>query len=327
MPNKIHWLIPYHSHDEPSKSNLASVRLRLAVAIKLLKSEKWSISWGKDVSNNPDFLIIGKITPQQLINSNDWLGEIEILKRRGTKIVLDYTDHHLGHQSPMTAIYQRVISMVDVCITPSTQLSSLIKNYFSGQVFVVPDAIEVDITPPKFKELNSTLTALWFGHASNIEYLIKFLDDWDINSQLINLIVLSNINGLEIFSQYNFKTRANIKVALYEWSLQTMISASKVSDICLIPSNFGDMRKQGASSNRLITSLALGLPTAAELLPSYKEFLSYFVDIRSNELVSLISNPNDFRSMVYEAQQYIVPEFKADNIAKNWLKLFSELNN
>lgn len=325
MTKHIHWLIPYSKSIQPCTVNLASVRLRLAVAIKLLESDGWLISWGSEILNNPDILVIGKITPELAVNSSNWFDRLNALSENGTKILLDYTDHHLGYQSASSYIYQKLMHIIDGCITSSNHLSSIMANHFNGPRFVIPDAIEVAITPPKIRLPDDSITLLWFGHATNIEYLISLIADWPIGNQPVNLIVLSNKNGLEIFKNHFFNRKINIKIGLYEWSLQSMISAAKVSNLCIIPSNLESMKKSGASSNRLITSLALGLPTAAEMLSSYKEFSSYFVDIRSDEFANLISNPNSYIDIVSAAQKDIVPFFKPDMIAKSWLELLNQV--
>ena len=46
------------------------------------------------------------------------------------------------------------------------------------------------------------------------------------------------------------------------------------------------------SANRLITALALGLPTAADNLESYKEFSEFYVDIRSEKFRAVMRDPN-----------------------------------
>lgn len=99
-----------------------------------------------------------------------------------------------------------------------------------------------------------------------------------------------------------------------------MEQATSVSDVCIIPSNAGDPRKAGVSSNRLITSFALGLPTCAERLDSYIEYERYFADIRSDECQLTLDNPLRWRELIIEAQKNVVPGFSMENIGKQWLK-------
>ena len=94
-------------------------------------------------------------------------------------------------------------------------------------------------------------------------------------------------------------------------------------DICIIPSNKESIQKQGAGHNRLITALALGMPTIATSLPSYSMFEDYFIDIESKEKKRILDNPNAFKPRVIRAQKNIVPLFKDKTLCKKWQKAFS----
>jgi DNA helicase-2/ATP-dependent DNA helicase PcrA len=87
-----------------------------------------------------------------------------------------------------------------------------------------------------------------------------------------------------------------------------MINTSKFCDLIIIPSDPNDPKKAGVSSNRLITALALGLPTAACVMESYKEYDQYFTDIDSEKFIELIDNPDKFHNQVLEAQDKINPQ-------------------
>ena len=94
----------------------------------------------------------------------------------------------------------------------------------------------------------------------------------------------------------------------------------------IIPSNPNDPKKAGVSSNRLITSLALGLPTAADKMDSYQEFNEFFTDIRSKEFGDLIDNPDIFHNQVIEAQNRIIPYFTKEAIGQKWMNFFEKLD-
>jgi hypothetical protein len=104
-----------------------------------------------------------------------------------------------------------------------------------------------------------------------------------------------------------------------------MISTSKFCDLVIIPSDTKDIKKRGASSNRLITALALGLPVACDLIDSYKEFSNYFTDIRSENFFTLLDTPNIFHGQVIAAQKNIVPQFSQNIICQKWLNFFDSL--
>jgi hypothetical protein len=101
-----------------------------------------------------------------------------------------------------------------------------------------------------------------------------------------------------------------------------MIDASKVSHGCLIPSDLNDPRKSGASSNRLITAFALGLPVSADLLESYAPFSSYFHNIRKEPLSIFFKNFALYLEKVGIAQGTIIPMFSEGVIAQKWRNLF-----
>ena len=138
-----------------------------------------------------------------------------------------------------------------------------------------------------------------------------------------NLIVLSNESGLNFFQSSYLKLLNPQQVKLALWSVDAMLQAAKLSDFCIIPSNLAIPSKIGASSNRLITSFALGLPTAADCLPSYQEFRDYFVDIRSSLFNDFLTNPLVFSDKVISAQSLVVNRFSAEKISSDWLKLLS----
>ena len=104
-----------------------------------------------------------------------------------------------------------------------------------------------------------------------------------------------------------------------------MVEVALKSDICVIPSDQTDIRKNGVGTNRLITALALGLPVAASILNSYSDFSKYFIDINSPKLHSLITNPQLFHENVSLAQQTVVEQFRMDSIEKRWAEFIEEI--
>ena len=144
----------------------------------------------------------------------------------------------------------------------------------------------------------------------------EFLCDLDFR-----LKVLSNMAGLEYLKVHRKNIRPTIKIELTEWSLQTMIDAAKISHGCLIPSDLNDPRKSGASSNRLITAFALGLPVSADLLESYAPFSEYFHNIREAPLSIFNKKLALYLKYVNIAQETIVPIFSEESLAQKWKSL------
>ena len=324
VPRHIHILIPgtYKTHEELNVSNLASIRLRSAIVAKYLLQHASTISVGEFVPEISNIILVGKIGVNDIEKRTKlWLDQIQSAKKKNIKIFVDYTDHHLGFESPMRIFYESALKLADYIITSSNYLKILLNNFYSKEIFVIPDAIEVPVLSPKISKTNNIL---WFGHASNIQYLINFIEKYNKPNDVCKLIVLSNDNGLNILSNHQFQNSVGFEIELKKWSLESLIAASKISDICIIPSDPGDPRKSGASSNRLITSIALGLPTAAEMLPSYEEFSKYFFNIRSNSIFNIMSDSSssEFKKLISEAQKKIVPKFLPKTIGQQWIELF-----
>jgi hypothetical protein len=208
--------------------------------------------------------------------------------------------------------------MVDVATTSSQMMQKNLAMHYSGNIVLLEDAIE--FLPQDIKPVNKPTTFLWFGHASNIEYLISFIRLGFEAGDQIRLIILSNEAGLEYFSRVQLVSKAQIQIQLGIWSPEAMVHASKLADVCILPTDNADPKKNGASSNRLITSFALGLPVAAGKLDSYQEFKKYYIDINSEELRVLIKDPTIFHDRVRLAQMEIVPRFSIENISKKWAK-------
>jgi hypothetical protein len=74
----------------------------------------------------------------------------------------------------------------------------------------------------------------------------------------------------------------------------------------------------GASSNRLITALGLGLPTAADNLPSYQEFAEYYCGLYGNNFRDILDDPTKYRSRVTKAQIELIPRFSINKIEQDW---------
>ena len=319
----IHLLIQgiYKTHEDLQISELASVRFRATIIAKYLPQHGSTVSFGETIPETSNIILVGKIALYDIKMQELWLNQIKSAKNKNAKIFIDYTDHHLGFKSELRTFYESALKLTDYIITPSDHLKILLNNNFSKEIFVIPDALEVPVLSPKISKTNGIL---WFGHGTNINYLINFLEEFPKTHEVFKLIVVSNDVGLNILANHRFQKKIGLKVSLQKWSPKALIEASKISDICIIPSDRNDPRKSGVSSNRLITSLALGLPTVAEIMPSYAEFSKYFFNIRSNSFIETMSNSSSsgFRKLISEAQQKIIPKFLPRTIAHQWIELF-----
>jgi len=98
-----------------------------------------------------------------------------------------------------------------------------------------------------------------------------------------------------------------------------MVAVASISDVCWIPTGLHSKRKSGASSNRLLTALALGLPVAADELESYLPFRKYFASLRTPEFSIFMHAPDAYFEQVSEAQALIAQHYTQDAIGRQWL--------
>jgi len=296
------------SIDVLQQSNLASIRLRICPSIRAMQALQWKVTAGDQIFDTPQKVLVTKIGANDIYKrAKDWLKQIESHKSRGAQIYLDYTDHHLGFESPMSDFYRQVVALVDKAVVPSASMQNALASFFKKKIDLIEDPIEISIQA--IKKINRPITLLWFGHASNIEYLIQFLRAGFEYGDSLKLIILSNEAGLNIFSQAKIESRAKIEIMTGLWSLELMLEAASNSDACIIPANPSDPRKSAASANRLATAFALGLPVAADHLDSYLEFSDFYADIRSIEFRTLIQDPSIFHAKVSLAQKKLIPRF------------------
>jgi hypothetical protein len=325
--NHLHWLIPEKFSLDLyalKKSDLASIRLRAAPSTLSALQMGWRVTYGNNIVGTPSILLIGKIGANDMeVRQAIWMDQIYQAKGHA-RIILDYTDHHLGFDSPMSNFYELVIKIVDGCIVPSGSMANLLSKRFNGPINVIEDPLEISVTLPK-EGSKKPVTLLWFGHSSNIDFLIHFLSTGFHAGDHIRLIALSNEAGLNHLANSNLISNAKIELNLAVWSLESMVEAAKIADICIIPSDLSNPKKVGVSSNRLITALALGLPTAADNLLSYKEFDSYYCDLDGDSFRDLLNNPSSFRHIVTQAQIDLTHRFSMNKIEEDWKTFFMSL--
>ena len=298
-------------------SNLASLRLRAAVALEAFDSLNPSASIGDSVPKDGSFLIVCKIGADDIVKrSGRWLNEISSVKDRGGFIALDYTDHHLGQQSVMRDFYCDVLKYVDIAIVPSNAMSTSLQEYWSGETLVIPDALEYEVEPPRnFKD--GKPSALWFGHPSNLEYLVKFLRINDLRDVLKTLIVCTDNRGIQ-WIRDNTEYFSSVNLTLVPWAVQTLKKAALQCDLALLPVGLNDPRKSGASENRLVTALCLGLPVVTHSLLSYKPYRKYYSDIDEEGYMAVIKNPWGMHKLVLAAQRDIIPKYYPSAVGLAW---------
>ena len=328
---QIEWLCSAKAKNilDLENSNLASVRLRTAVGMKAAESLGFSNILSDGQFHKPvQLTVVGKIDyisdPQRPYK---WLRRLEELKINGSKIVIDYTDHHIDGNSPASQFYRESIPISDHVITSSSKLKTHILDFCKKQVQIIEDPVEVPIQAPIIRDRRDKI-ALWCGHASNfpsvIDYLINKLDSRIIKK----LIIMTNLYPLpdEYCQLLDTTTPKDLEINIIPWNKDDLVKVAKICDICLIPTDPTNPKKNGASSNRLLTSIALGLPTAVNFIDSYLPFYKYVYDIDTTDLSSIFSDADLLASKIREGQMDITERYTLKCAQRKWEDLVSRLS-
>jgi len=324
----IHWMIPdfiFQGHEKSvavlETIPLASLRMRAFPAIKAMEGKGAQVTLGEYIAGKPSKIFVSKIGSIDAKNRTpSYLDQLRQHTSSGAQLYIDYTDHHLGSLTPMTAFYQEAIKIADAATVSSSYMRNLLREFYDGKIAVIEDALDITAQPIKTTPQKER-TLLWFGHESNIQYLIDFVRTGFEPGDVAKVLVLSSIKGLELFRAAPLQSNAKLEFLLLNWSPGQMLEAARHCDACILPIDCKDPKKSGASSNRLVTALALGLPTAADNLESYREFSKVFIDIRSHEFRTMLRDPGSYNKLVAEAQASLVPRFSFENVKKAWCEL------
>lgn len=325
---KIEWLasVSPATVEALEQSNLASVRLRTAVSYKASQSNGFDckVTDGHEPSK-PKALIVGKIDAiSDPGRAQRWLNHIARCKANGSRIIIDYTDHHLAHTSVASSFYSQALKLADLTICSSQKLKKHLSPVVIGNIDVIEDPVEVPFFDPK-PSTKSEKTILWFGHASNLEPLIQCLRENFDQQDHARLIIITNAYPFpDAYSRaLDVPQLENIEINVIPWSVDSLVQASRISDLCIIPADIENSRKNGASSNRLITALALGLPTLATPIDSYQPLSKYFTVLSKDSIKGALDSVAPESSLLKDAQCHIRANFSKAAISEKWTNAIS----
>ncbi|HEV3365572.1 MAG TPA: glycosyltransferase, partial [Acidimicrobiia bacterium] len=106
------------------------------------------------------------------------------------------------------------------------------------------------------------------------------------------------------------------------WSTRTFRSIMNRADICLLPISLNPFTAC-KTSNRVVTSLTLGVPVVADLIPSYEEFVPYILVSNWEQHLERYASSRELRQQhVREGQEFIARRFAPEAIAEQWTSVF-----
>jgi len=321
----IHWLVGGVSNLQQLKSsNLASVRLRAACAANYLASQGVRQSFGETIEGAPDVVVVCKIGANDIsVRGLAWLSEMRGARQRGAKVIIDYTDHHLGYSSSMSDFYRQALSLGDCVVVPSELMARYLGQCWQGPIVCIFDCIEYLPIAPRLVRQEKPVV-LWFGHPSNLEFLVAFLRHHDLSDRCHALITVTDNAGLSWIDSHRSLLGVP-RLTLVPWSVEGLSKAALLSDVALIPAGLHDPRKSGASANRLVTALALGLPVITHSLESYRSYREFYSDIDCDSIFDVLQNPRVEHPRVLRAQEVLLPEFSPAMLGCQWKRFLEQV--
>jgi hypothetical protein len=312
--------------NELAKSKLASNRLRLDIAKDAAQKKNYEVL-NLDFylkKEYADIFLIGKIVPQsgskkfiddQGDRIDNWLRYINEYKNSAKKIILDYTDNLIEVSDIRSNFYKNILNHVDICVVPSSKMKENLKNYFPKEIVIIEEPLEIKISNYNVTNFDN-ISALWFGHLTNINYLLKILYK-NININYLT-IVTSKISSED---QIKIKSiNSSLEINFIEWEPNFYENNNLKCNVCLIPSDINDVRKNGVSNNRLIAALALGLVPLVSSVHSYKEYSNYYLDIESINCYNKNNYINTYNNII-KNRDLILSEYSKEKIITKWFDI------
>ena len=133
---------------------------------------------------------------------------------------------------------------------------------------------------------------------------------------------MSSRNVAEALQKVHIDAPRPIDIQFSEWTTTRVEEIAPVVTSCIIPSDLSS-HKVFASSNRLVTGLALGLPTLASPIPSYTEFADYFMPLQPGNDEEFFRNPSAFEERLETFQASVAPLFSKEAITEEWFRFYT----
>ena len=282
----------------------------------------------------PSCCIVGKLShPDETFAQNILLANlaaISILKSQSVPILVNYSDNLAAtSNSAVASLYRSLLWHADAVIYPCQAMQQLGKPWLSpnnpAQEWIIEDPWQVEEHPYRLLKPDEKCRIIWFGHSSNLQYLLKelpkLLESCNAHASYELTILSDSGTQKKVKQQFQKLTRRmpwTLRCIPWENNSQPAQLAQELgrAHVAIIPSDTQDRRKLAASHNRAVDSIQAGCMVIASPLPSYKE------------LQKLLLLSDDFSGAINSGiQQYsrLATKWKANR--SNLMERFSPFSN
>jgi glycosyltransferase involved in cell wall biosynthesis len=243
----------FPAHDD----NAASSRIRAFTLLKTLSLLGHDARL-RDAAGADVVVIQKRVTPRTI-------AVVDHAKREGALIVYDVDDvgRDLWYFTAPSTLH-RLLHRVDIVTTDTAAHAALLeRDYSVERVEIVPDTIDYYPAGPVRVAVDTdrTLRILWFGNAANITLFEKYSRAL-ANVPRVELVVATNRSAIPRLSQ-RFP-----HVSFVPWSRDDFVALLQSCALTVLPHD-GSESDRAKSNNRMIASIAWGVPAVVSRTPEY----------------------------------------------------------
>jgi hypothetical protein len=277
-------------------SFLASVRLQLLPALRAaealgmqtqvlaLRSEKPE---QLQLIGTPELCVIGKLShpnrdfQARIAMAN--LAAVARLRRKRVPLLVIYSDNLASQNSLVGLMYRDLLDAATAVVVPCAAMVPFARNWMRPErpCTVIEDPLQVSRQPFPQLRGDEPVRLVWFGHASNLRYLLQNLPALLSGCKAwcgYELTVLSDVGSIQECA----KRMREVSTTARPWRLRPVPWRTEKQPIqleeelrrahlALLPSDPTDPRKAAVSHNRAADALQAGCIVIASPLSSYQE--------------------------------------------------------
>ena len=288
-----------------------------------------------ELIDHPRICIVGKVKTKGEKNvqaqAMAQLALLARLKRKRVPIAVIYSDHIEKWYPSTREAYKDFLELSDHVIFPCNAIRKKCLQWIPSikNFSVIEDPWQVEERPFRINNSNQ-INAIWFGHDTNLPFILNLLGDLMNYSEShkigVNLTLLTSQWGLSKYSNYinKFKNSNKFTISEVPWDpnnqpFQLQNDLEKAT-FCLIPSDPENPHKSSASHNRLVDSVRAGCITIASPLESYLELGK--VALVGKNLIELLHLANQQKHRLAQkysrTREHYLQRFCPTNNKKQW---------
>jgi hypothetical protein len=271
---------------------------------------------------------------------------LSLIERPRERVVLAIADDHFDDPA-FRAFYAQALPECLAVATVSETLAAKLRGLTSRPVHVTPEPVEgargAARAPAARRRARPLMwlaeragvpqeawriRLLWYGFPMNLSALLDLLPGLDTLARdyLLELVCVTQpVRELEqLLTPDRTRADAPLRAQFVQWSAGAVPALLAASDLVLIPSVYGDPRRQAKSPNRLVAALHGGRLPICHPLPAYLPY-SQCAWIGENLIEGIrwaLAHPRQVLERIAGGQRLIDERHSAEAVARAWLAVF-----